>query len=131
MSRPSKYKEEMLDVIIELMREGASKTEVCAALDITFETFSQWMKDPNKEAFSDAVKRGELLSQAWWERKGRISLESRDFNYTGWYMNMKNRFNWADKQETKSENKTEVKDITARPPLTRDEWLAIHGMNSQ
>jgi hypothetical protein len=98
--RPTKYDTSwMLDKITEVMAEGASKAEVCAELDISFETLNQWKKDPEKFEFSEALKKGELLSQMWWERKGRKNLENKDFNYTGWYMNMKNRFNWADKHE--------------------------------
>ena len=99
---PSKYNEGMLNIIIELMSEGASKTEVCAELGISHETLCQWQNPESpyyKQAFSEAIKKGEQLSNAWWEKKGRINLENKDFNYTGWYMNMKNRFKWADKQE--------------------------------
>lgn len=109
--RPTKYKAEMCDTVIELMKEGASKTEVCAELGISFETLSQWT-DPEseyfKQEFSEAIKRGLQLCQAWWERKGRTSLENKDFSYTGWYMNMKNRFKWADRQETKHEGSLTV-----------------------
>ena len=101
MGRPTKYKKEMCETVIELMREGASQDEVIGHLDISRETFYRW-KEENEE-FSDSIKRGVRLSQTWWERQGRISLKDREFNYTGWYMNMKNRFRWADKQEVKNE----------------------------
>jgi len=101
MGRPTKYKKEMCETVIELMREGASQEEVIGSLDISKDTYYRWKEE--HEEFSDAIKRGVRLSQTWWERQGRISLKDREFNYTGWYMNMKNRFRWADKQEVKNE----------------------------
>ena len=101
MARPTKYKPEMCKTVIDLMKEGASQQEVLATLDISNDTFYRWKKE-NAE-FSETIKRGIQLSQAWWEKKGRISLDDRQFNSTLWYMNMKNRFKWADKQEIKNE----------------------------
>ena len=101
MGRPTKYKPEMCETVIELMKEGASQYEVLATLGISEDTFYRWKKE--NEEFSESIKRGSQLSQAWWEKKGRISLDDRQFNSTLWYMNMKNRFKWADKQEVKND----------------------------
>ena len=101
MARPTKYKPSMCKVVIDLMQEGASQQEVLAVLDISNDTFYRWKKE--NEEFSETIKRGVQLSQGWWERQGRVSLKDREFNYTGWYMNRKNRFKWADKQEVKQE----------------------------
>ena len=79
MARPTKYKAAMCDVVIELMREGASQDEVIGHLDISRETFYRW-KEENKE-FSDSIKRGKSLSLTWWERQGRLSLKDREFNW--------------------------------------------------
>ena len=106
MGRPTKYKPEMCKTVVELMSEGASQYEVLATLGISEDTFYRWKKE--NEEFSDSIKRGVRLSQTWWEKQGRISLKDREFNYTGWYMNMKNRFKWADKQEVKNEGITTV-----------------------
>lgn len=97
--RPSKYQGTMPSKLIELMQKGASKAEVAADLGISRDTLHEWEKDPNKPEFSDAIKRGEELSQAWWMRMGRENLQNKDFSATLWYMNMKNRFGWRDKQE--------------------------------
>ena len=96
----------MCKVVIDLMQEGASQQEVLAVLDISNDTFYRWKKE--NEEFSETIKRGVQLSQGWWESQGRVSLKDREFNYTGWYMNMKNRFKWADKQEVKNEGITTV-----------------------
>ena len=48
--RPSKYKDEMCQIALDLMKEGASKTEVCAALDIHFSTLLEWC-DPDSNYF--------------------------------------------------------------------------------
>jgi transposase len=106
MGRPTKYKPEMCETVLELMKEGASQQEVLAVLDISNDTFYRWKKE--NEEFSETIKRGIQLSQAWWERKGRISLDDRQFNSTLWYMNMKNRFKWADKQEVKNEGNVTI-----------------------
>ena len=102
MSAPPKYKPEMLSKIIDLMKVGASKIEVCAELDISYATLMEWQNPESKyynKDFSDTIKKGEALSQAWWIKAGRTNLDNKDFSYTGWYMNMKNRFKWADKHE--------------------------------
>ncbi len=100
-----RWKERMFN----LAKEGASIIELAVMLDIARSTFYE-LSERDKE-FSNTVKKCKELCEVWWVKKGRISLENKDFSYTGWYMNMKNRFNWKDKQDITS-NDQEIKQIT-------------------
>jgi transposase len=106
VGRPSKYDPEMCLKLMDLMRDGASLVEVAAELGICEKTLHLWKQNKDIPEFAEAVKRGAQLSNAWWEKKGRINLENKDFNYTGWYMNMKNRFGWRDKLDVENPGAT-------------------------
>ena len=101
----SKYNKEMLDRIIECAKDGMSIEETCVELEITTETWYDWSdKDSErfKQEFSDTIKRHKELCHAWWLSEGRKSLRDPKFSFTGWYMNMKNRFGWKDKTENET-----------------------------
>lgn len=95
VGRPTVYRAEICDQVIELMKEGRSKNAVASILGIHVDTIYDWC-DKYPE-FSEAIKKGVMLSEAWWEEHGRLNLHNRDFNSTLWYMNMKNRFGWRDR----------------------------------
>lgn len=99
MGRPTKYTKSMSQRVIELMSEGASLAEVAADIGVSRETMNRWSKDDEKPEFCDAIKKGVELSEAWWLSEGRTSLRDNHFNHVLWYMNMKNRFGWRDKNE--------------------------------
>ena|SRR5690554_4644862 len=86
--------------VLSLYNEGASDVEIKAYIYNEIGTFSNnlWERWMEEEAeFWETIKKGRLLSEAWWSGTGRKNLENKDFSYTGWYMNMKNRFGWTDR----------------------------------
>ena len=90
------------EAILSLYQEGGSDVEVKALIYNWRGTFSndlwdRWLKDEPR--FSQTIKKGKLLAEAWWHKNGRVNLKDREFNYTGWYMQMKNRFGWKDTQQ--------------------------------
>lgn len=100
VGRPPKYSPEICEDVLEYMRQGDSKIGVAAKLDISRETLYAWAKE-HKE-FSDTIKRGVDLAQAYWEDLGKELVLARQGNATAWIYNMKCRFreDWADLTKT-------------------------------
>ena len=65
VGRPTTYKEEYCDEIIEHMKSGKSLASFAASLGTHRQVIYQWM-DKNEE-FKDACKAAQELSQIWWE----------------------------------------------------------------
>jgi len=97
------------DTILDMYKEGASQVEVKAQIyewrgSFSNDLWDRWMRE--EKQFSEVIKVGVMLSQAWWEKTGRTNLKAvKDFSYTGWYMNMKNRFGWKDRRDETSGDK--------------------------
>jgi hypothetical protein len=127
MSRPKKLSNFDLPdgwqkKITEAYDSGASDTEIMAIVSKMRGGFSKtlwnaWLRDHPE--FVEVIENGRVLSQAWWEKKGK-SVSDRTFNSVLWYMNMKNRFGWSDEkgkdtQPVKIEMKIEMVDPKAKP----------------
>lgn len=120
--RPTDYDPAFCDRVIELGRQGASKAEMAAELECARSTFALW--EGAHEEFSEAVKHAVDLSQAWWEKNGRLATfgGTEGFNATSFIFNMKNRFpaDWKDKVEQEQSGKIdhthEIRRVIVRPP---------------
>ena len=117
MARPKKtlnqakeiFPVDWYDQILKEYSEGASDAEIRAMLilwlkdSFSFDLWDRWMNE--EPEFSESIKMGRALSESWWKKTGRKNLLTKDFSFTGWYMNMKNRFGWSDKTTQQIEQK--------------------------
>lgn len=102
------------DTIIELYSQGCGDYEIMAEIyrvrgSFSKDLFYKWLGEWGE--FSDTIKRGRLLSQAWWEQAGRLGLITQGFNTGLWFINMRNRFGWHDKQEQTTAEETKKPEL--------------------
>lgn len=106
--RPTKYKEEYCDMLIDHMAEGYSFETFGAVVDVCKDTLYEWVKV--HEEFSDAFKRAKLKCQMTWEKAGGIdALSAERFNAGLYKLHMVNRFGWADKKEVSVPEDSSIK----------------------
>ena len=88
---PENWEENILD----LYKQGGCDIEARAELDGMHEgLWYRLLQD--EEEFSQVIKKGRLLAEAWWRRMSRLYLKAGEIN-TGLYaLNMRNRFKWFD-----------------------------------
>lgn len=112
LGRPSKYKPEYCEQLVEHMNSGLSFESFAAVIGVNRDTLYEWTKVHSE--FSDAQKEGLDKSLLFWEKlgidniintsesesfgEGQGSSKSRSLNSSVYIFNMKNRFKWKDKQ---------------------------------
>lgn len=92
--RPSDYRPEYCDRVIELGRLGMSLVEMAADIGVGRTTLERWC-DAHEE-FRCALDDARDFSQAWWESQGRVNLimpkDSGQFQGSVWSRSMAARF---------------------------------------
>jgi len=100
VGRPTDYYSGLCEEIVPLLRKGMSIEELGLELNVGYSTIYEWMeKHPE---FAEAIKKGREFSKGWWMKRGRRDLCNKDFNSTLWFMNMRNRFGWGNKQDNEN-----------------------------
>lgn len=111
--RPTKYKPEYCDMVINHMAQGLSKESFAGVVGTHKQTIYNWTEEYPE--FLDAVKRGEELSRLFWEDLGRKgAMGSEEFNAAAWIFNIKNRFReeWRDKQDVEHSGGVTVENVS-------------------
>lgn len=87
--RPTKYKPEFCDLVIEIGEQGGWVSEMAEACDVHRSTFPEWEKAHPE--FSAALSRAKQKAQAWFEIAGRSGLTADKFNSSLWQKQMSAR----------------------------------------
>lgn len=100
MGRPSKYKSEYCEALVEHMKRGDCFDTFAATVNVSTDSLYRWVKA--HKAFRDAKKEGEVHSKRWWTQlgKGLASGKIQGGNAAVYIFTMKNRFGWRDRVET-------------------------------
>lgn len=99
VGRPTKYRKEYCEAVVEHMSDGASLTSFAASIDVCRATINVWA-DEHPE-FLEAVKAGKAKCAAWWERTARTNAVEGTGNATLCIFGLKNMSedDWRDRKE--------------------------------
>ncbi len=100
MARPTKYKEEYCQQLVNLMSQGYPFVACCGKFGIAESTGYEWVK--KYPMFSESKKEGESKCIDWLIEQGKKGMwdTTKSFNATVWIFMMKNIAHWKDRHET-------------------------------
>jgi len=90
VGRPSLYRPEYCEKVIELGKQGCSPAEIASELDVDRATLIRWSDE--HEEFRTAMTRAKVHEQAWWERAGKAGMIADKFNAQVWTKSVTARF---------------------------------------
>jgi len=120
--RPTKYKEEYCQQIVDFMSDGASIVAFAAEIGVNDSTIYEWASVHPE--FSRAKKLAMSKSQAWWEfqgRRGMFTGNDTKFSASTWIFNMKARFGYRDVQHVETDIKVEKAFNISK--MTKEEYM--------
>lgn len=107
VGRPTDYREEYCELVVELGRQGKSHAQISATIGQSRTTLYNWA-DQFPE-FMNAMTRARELSQSWWEDQGQLGIWSKEFNPSAWAKSMSARFPDEYTDKTKTEHSGQIK----------------------
>lgn len=117
MGRPTKYKPEFCDTVVELGALGKSKAQMAAALGSDRATINRWCDE--HEEFRVAIARARDLAMAWWEDQGQRGMwqspEGERLNPQLWSRSMSARF----PDDYRENNRVELTGVNGGPVQTQ------------
>ena len=94
IGRPTLYKPEYCDLVIELGKKGFSREAIVAELDIHYNTLNLWAE--HNDEFMEALERAKNFELAFWERIAMDNIVERPngskVNANLWSRSMSARF---------------------------------------
>jgi transposase len=91
--RPTKYRPEMCEQVIEWGKMGKSRVWMCSRLNIAVSTLNLWEQEIPE--FSEALTCADMYSQAHWEDLGHENMvmpQGKTFSQSAWSRSMAARF---------------------------------------
>lgn len=90
MGRPSSYKPEYCERVIELAKQGDGWAAYASEFEVDRTTLYGWAEaHPD---FATALKRAKIEEQLWWERVGKQGVHAKAFNSLVWKTTVQARF---------------------------------------
>lgn len=102
----------MCDTVIDLMKQGYSKANVCKSLCISRDTFYKWVH--RYPQFAEAVNQGTIYAQSYWEDLAFNEFkDATKFNTSLWMFIMKTRFvkDYTDKYREYAEPRDTLREV--------------------
>ena len=88
--RPTSYKAEYCEQVVNLGREGKSKVQIAATLGVMKNTLDNWAAvHPD---FLTSLTHARELAQAWWEDSGQSGMREQTFHASLWAKQVSCRF---------------------------------------
>jgi hypothetical protein len=97
--RPTDYKPEYCEKVVEWGQAGKSRAWICAELGVVRQTLKNW--EAAHPDFLVAMERAKLAEQQWWEDAGQGGMVMPGFGSSVWSRSMAARFpdDWREKSE--------------------------------
>jgi hypothetical protein len=106
--RPTKYKPEFCNLVVEYGKLGKSKAWICSELEIADNTMRTWCDEyPD---FLQAMDVSQKYSQRWWEDAGQNGMLGKTIDASIWSRSMAARFpnDWRESNKVEHSGKIDV-----------------------